>query len=281
MSSHDNNCQAVTELFSNLPKGSLKILQITDTHLYAETDGTLLGMNTQQTLDEVLKLSGQCGQVDLILSTGDLVHDASEAGYKRFQSIMEKAGVPVYCMPGNHDIPAAMRKYLVNSPVQFISSVQHNDWLFVFLDSSLADSEGGHLTEQELDMLDSTLTQHPDKHALVCLHHHPVPMNSEWMDTMQIDNPEAFFNVIDRHMNVQGILWGHVHQEFDHERMGIRLLASPSTCIQFAPETDNFGLDNEPPGCRWLALLPNGEIRTCVTRLSNMPTGVDFNSSGY
>lgn len=281
MSRHDDNCQAVTELFSHLPEGSLKILQITDTHLYEDTEGTLLGMNTQQTLDEVLKLSNQCGQVDLILSTGDLVHDASESGYKRFQSIMEKAGVPVYCLPGNHDIPLAMKKYLVDSPVQYVSSAQHGNWLFIFLDSSLLDSEGGHLTGQELAMLEAELQAHPDKHVLVCLHHHPVPMSSEWMDTMLVDNPEEFFNIIDRYMNVQGILWGHVHQEFDRERMGIRLLASPSTCIQFEPEKDDFGVDNEPPGCRWLALLPSGEIRTCVTRLSAMPSGLEVNSTGY
>lgn len=281
MSSHDDNCQTVRELFTDLPDGSLKILQITDTHLYADTDGTLLGMNTQQTLDEVLNLAKQCAEIDLILSTGDLVHDASEAGYKRFQSIFEAAGVPVYCLPGNHDAPQVMRQHLVDSPVQYIPSAQHGGWLLVFLDSTRPDTEAGHLSDQELDMLKSMLSEHPDKHALVCLHHHPVPMNSKWMDTMLIDNPEPFFNIIDRHMNVQGILWGHVHQEFDRERMGVRLLASPSTCIQFTPGKDDFGVDEDPPGCRWLALLPSGEIRSCVTRLSTMPEGLDRNSGGY
>jgi Icc protein len=281
MGIHQNNCQSVRELFSNLPAGSLKILQITDTHLYEDTASTLLGMNTQLALDEVLKLANECGQVDLILTTGDLVHDASEKGYKRFQSIMEAAGVPVYCLPGNHDIPQAMKQYLVNSAVRYIPSARHAGWLFIFLDSTVAGSEGGHLAEAELELLESTLKENPDLHALVCLHHHPVPMNSGWMDTMLIDNPEPFFKIIDSHMNVQGILWGHVHQEFDKERMGVRLMASPSTCIQFTPEKDDFGVDNEPPGCRWLALLPSGEIRTCVTRLASMPAGLDVHSAGY
>ena len=281
MSSHEDNCQAVRELFTDLPDGSLKVLQITDTHLYAGSDGTLLGMNTQQTLDEVLELAKQCGQIDMIISTGDLVHDASEAGYKRFQSVFEAANVPVYCLPGNHDDPKAMKKSLVDSPVQFVSSVQYDDWAMVFLDSTLPDSEAGHLSDTELTMLESSVSEHSEKHVLVCLHHHPVPMNSKWMDTMLLDNPDAFFSIIDRHMNIQGILWGHVHQEFDRERMGVRLLASPSTCIQFTPGKDDFGVDEEPPGCRWLALLPSGQILSCVTRLSTMPEGLDTKSGGY
>lgn len=281
MSTQADNCQAVTDLFGNLPEGSLKILQITDTHLYEDTEGTLLGMNTQQTMDDVLELARACGDVDLILCTGDLVHDASEQGYRRFQSILEQAGVPVYCLPGNHDVPTQMRQYLVGSSVQYIPSVVKGDWLLVFLDSTIADSEGGHLSGEELAMLEETLNANPDKHALVCLHHHPVPMNSEWMDTMLVDNPDDFFNLVDRYMNVQGILWGHVHQVFEHERMGVRMMATPSTCIQFTPGKDDFGVDEEPPGCRWLALLPSGEIRTTVTRLAKMPVGLDLNTKGY
>ena len=281
MSNNDDNCQAVSELFENLPEGSLKILQITDTHLYADTDGTLLGMNTQQTLDEVFTMTRDCGPIDMILSTGDLVHDASVVGYKRFQKIMEEPSVPVYCLPGNHDVPEVMRDTLIDSSVVYIPAAIHGDWLFVFLDSTIPDGEGGNLNPQELDILQATLSEHPDKNALVCLHHHPVSVDSQWMDTMLLDNADEFFKIIDQHSHVKGILWGHIHQIFENVRNGIPLLATPSTCIQFTPEKDDFDLDNEPPGCRWLALLPNGEIRSCVTRLSAMPKGLDFSSMGY
>ena len=281
MSVNENNCQTVRELFSGLPEGSLKVLQITDTHLYAETEGTLLGMNTQFTLDEVLKMTNECGPVDLILSTGDLVHDASEVGYKRYQSIMERAGVPVYCIPGNHDVPKMMKKTLKDSHVVYIPSAVHNNWGFAFLDSTLLDSEGGHFEQSELDLLEAVLTDNRDKHVLVCMHHHPVSVNSEWMDTMLIDNASEMFKVIDQYDNVKGLLWGHIHQIFDKDRNGIPIMATPSTCIQFAPEQDDFGLDDEPPGCRWLALMPDGSIKSCVTRLSEMPDGLDYNSAGY
>ena len=34
--------------------------------------------------------------------------------------------------------------------------------------------------------------------------------------------------------------WGHVHQCFDDRRRGVRLLATPSTCAQFLPLSDQF-----------------------------------------
>lgn len=281
MSRHADNCQSVRELFNDLPEGSLKVLQITDTHLYADTEGTLLGMNTQQTLDEVLELTNECGNVDLILATGDIVHDGSETAYKRFQSIMETANIPVYCLPGNHDIPDKMRSTLIDSNVQYVPLTNHDGWLFVFLDTTIAESEGGRLTQTELDLLEQSLTEHADKHAMVCLHHHPVPMNSQWMDTMLIENPDEFFAIIDKHENVRSVLWGHVHQEYEQDRNGIKLLASPSTCIQFTPEKDDFGVDSEPPGCRWLALLPDGTVRSIVTRLNAVPEGLELGSEGY
>jgi Icc protein len=58
-------------------------------------------------------------------------------------------------------------------------------------------------------------------------------------------------------------------------------MATPSTCIQFMSGQDDFAIDQCPPGYRWLALLPNGEIRTGVELLAEMPSGLDLASMGY
>ena len=60
-----------------------------------------------------------------------------------------------------------------------------------------------------------------------------------------------------------------------------RLLASPSTCVQFAPGVDDFQVDLSPPGYRHLALLPDGAIHTRVSRLAAYPEGLDLASAGY
>jgi Icc protein len=63
---------------------------------------------------------------------------------------------------------------------------------------------------------------------------------------------------------VRGIVWGHVHQALEGERAGVRLLATPSTCAQFAPGLDDFAIDSRPPAYRMLELLPDGSIVTEV-----------------
>ena len=61
---------------------TLRIVQFTDTHLYADGEGRLLGQNTRQTLELVLELAHENHRpFDLILLTGDLVHDESPEGY--------------------------------------------------------------------------------------------------------------------------------------------------------------------------------------------------------
>ncbi|MDI5829785.1 hypothetical protein MJN51_39885, partial [Salmonella enterica subsp. enterica serovar Kentucky] len=42
---------------------------------------------------------------------------------------------------------------------------------------------------------------------------------------------------------VKYLLCGHIHQELDLDWNGRRLLASPSTCVQFKPHCANFTLD--------------------------------------
>jgi Icc protein len=101
------------------------------------------------------------------------------------------------------------------------------------------------------------------------------------MDSMALANPGAFFEVIDRFPQVRIILWGHVHQAFRVQRKEVALLASPSTCIQFLPGSDHFGVDRQPPGLRWLELFPDGRFNTGIERLDAYPNPLDLASQGY
>ena len=98
---------------------------------------------------------------------------------------------------------------------------------------------------------------------------------------MQLRNGPAFFDIIDRFSNVRAILWGHVHQEFDGVRNGVRLLATPSTCFQFLPASENFALDTRPPGYRALTLHADGRLDTDVHRLDSYAFLPDLTSRGY
>ena len=268
--------------FTDLPIGSIRLLQITDTHLYADPTQCLLGLNTLSTLDQVLtQARQQLGTPDLILATGDLVHDASDAGYKRLRTRLSQIGCPTFCLPGNHDLPSKMGMLLNHDNVHYVPSARYQDWLLLFLDSTIPNETGGNLSPAQLVDLEETLADHSKLHTLICLHHQPVAVGSQWIDSIGLNNSTELFEVVNQHPQVKGILCGHVHQHFEGTRGYIKLMATPSTCIQFVSGQDDFAIDHCPPGYRWLALLPTGEIRSGVELLAEMPSGLDLASMGY
>jgi len=91
----------------------LRVVQLSDCHLFADTQGKLLGLNTQFSLDKVLELiRGEQPSPDLILATGDLSQDASFESYQRLEQALSGFPAPVYWLEGNHDKPAPMLQAL-------------------------------------------------------------------------------------------------------------------------------------------------------------------------
>jgi len=243
----------------------LRFIQITDTHLYDHADGTLRGLNTAHSLAAVVaEVRVREPRIDGILATGDLSHDGGTPAYRRLLHLLTPLNAPIYCLPGNHDALGIFACALKGTRVQSGGRLLADNWQLVFLDSAVPGAVHGDLRHAELARLESVLSEYPERHALVCLHHQPVPVGSAWLDKLMLDNADALFEIIDRHAQVRGILWGHVHQPFDVIRNNVRLLASPSTCIQFNPGCDDFTLDDRPPGYRRLALHGNGDIDTSI-----------------
>lgn len=242
---------------------TLRILHITDPHLHAERTGRLRGVATDDTLVRCLDHAFATGRrPDAVLATGDLVQDESRAGYERFRELLGGRGVPVYCLPGNHDDPAVMRDVLRTTPFQYCGVARHGPWTLILLDTFARGDDGGRLAAAELERLDRVLAEDPAGHCLVALHHHPVPMGSAWLDSVPLRNATEFLAVCDRHPRLRAVVWGHVHQASDGQRGTVRLLSTPSTCAQFRPRAARFTLDDLPPAYRWLELRADGTIDT-------------------
>ena len=241
----------------------MQILQITDTHLYGTASGKLRGVETdpslRATLDEAF---ARVPNYEAVLVTGDLVQD-DKSGYLRFRSFFGGLAKPVLCIPGNHDEPETMRRELTGEPFKICGSHTIGDWTFVMLDSYDPGHVGGRLTKNELARLDTALAQAP-KHAMVCLHHHPIVMGSRWLDSVGLAEAQDFWSVIDRHAQVRAVVWGHVHQAFDGKRGDVRLFATPSTGAQFLPKSDRYAVDSTPPAYRSFELHADGRIDSQV-----------------
>ncbi len=243
----------------------MRLVQFTDTHLFGNPRETLRGVDTLATLRQTLAhAAADVRMADAVLVTGDLVQD-DPSGYPHFRQAFAALGKPVWCLPGNHDLPDAMHDSLAGPPFLVCGSVDHGDWRIVLLDSFLAGSAGGLLSADELQRLDASLASCDGRHALVCVHHQPVPMQSRWLDSVTLANAAEFLALVERYPGVtRGILWGHVHQAYDGYRRGVRLMATPSTCGQFLPGADEFAVDDRPPAYRRIHLLPQGEIESEV-----------------
>lgn len=264
-----------------LPAGSLRVLQITDTHLYADPKGELIGIDTLSSMNSVLATFRHSGwPIDFVLATGDLVHDASPRGYRRLARTLDEFGVPVYCLPGNHDLPEQMRLHLLGQHVSMPSCVDVGAWRIVLLNSVREGEVNGHLADSELSKLREAL-EDCQRPTLVSLHHHPVSVGSGWIDKVGLDNSADLLSLLDTSPQVRGVLCGHVHQRFDAMRESIRIMATPSTCVQFAPNRQDFAIDHEPPGFRLLALTPQGVLHSSVLRNEDLPVGLQVGSAGY
>ena len=267
------------------PQEPINIVQITDPHLYKKATGTLLRMNTQDSLDHVVKLVQENeSDIDLVLATGDISQDASVEAYNNFVRTISVIDAPLRWIPGNHDSAAVMAQVAQGKDIGE-KSIKLANWLVLLLDTSIEGKVHGKLVESELELLvsslDATQADSQIDHCLLCLHHNPVPGNAGWMRDLGLVNNDQFFEIIDRFSKVSCIVYGHIHQELDFMHKNIRCLCTPSTCIQFKAGASKFELDKVNPGYRSLKLFEDGSIETEVRRVGGYALEADYNSKGY
>ncbi len=266
----------------------IKLLQITDTHLFEAHDGSLLSVNTGESFKSVVNAVLDSGyDYEAILATGDISQDHSAASYQRFADGIVPLEKACYWLPGNHDYKPNMGSVFeeqaqLDNQIQQVEHVLLGDnWQIVLLDSQVVGVPHGRLSDQQLALLDNKLAQYPERYALVLLHHHPILVGSAWLDQHTLKDSDALWDVIAKHSNVKAILCGHVHQDMVKDHNGVLVMATPSTCVQFKPNSDDFALDNQSPGWREINLNPDGSVDTVVKRLGDGQFLPDFSADGY
>lgn len=270
---------------SQKTNNSIQLVQITDTHLYGDADGTLLKMNTHDSFAHVLDIvrKNEDG-IDLILATGDIAQDASVSAYQHFLKNIEEFNAPYLWIPGNHDSARVMAEVAGDSGASG-KEATINNWQILMLDTSIEGQVHGELASNELEFLGNGLAAIENdetiEHCLICLHHNPVKGNAGWMKDIGLHNKDEFWALTKQSSKLRCVVYGHVHQELDYIHEGIRCLCSPSTCIQFKPNVVNFALDQINPGYRTLQLHEDGSIDTKVLRVEGAVFEADYGSGGY
>lgn len=268
---------------SSSDSGSIKLLQITDTHLFEPVDGSLLSVKTLDSFSAVIAaIVQEKRSFDAILSTGDISQDHSAGSYQRFEQGIAPLEKTCFWLPGNHDFKPAMGSVLPSPQIQQVEHVLLGEkWQMILLDSQVVGVPHGRLSDQQLTLLDEKLTEYPERYTLVLMHHHPLLVGSRWLDQHALKDAEDFWQVVEKHSSVKAVLCGHVHQDMNVVYKGARVMATPSTCVQFKPNSDDFALDTLSPGWRELELHADGSVSTEVKRLPAGSFQPDFTSAGY
>jgi 3',5'-cyclic-AMP phosphodiesterase len=245
---------------------AVRVLHLTDLHLRVEPGDVLYGVRTDASFRATLAraLDDSHWRPDVILATGDLAEDAVPAVYERFRAALEPVGLPVLCLPGNHDDPVAMRRTLDGGLFSYCASRSVGNWRIVMLDSVVPGTPGGELAMSELTRLERELDDARDAWMLVAVHHQVLPMGSAWLDEYGLRNGAELLGLLARYPRARIVLWGHVHQASDRSHGSLRLLSTPSTCAQFTPGTTRCVMDTRPPAFRRLELAADGNLRTEV-----------------
>ncbi len=260
----------------------MRIVQISDTHLFADNNENLLGVKTFDSLKAVLAmLTNESQQPDMIVLSGDLSQDKTTESYQTLVSLFRPFDIPIYSLPGNHDSTEVMSQVLDKTNISMGKNLISNNWNIIFLNSQIEDRVEGSLASEELQFLEDSLLEYNNHHSIVIFHHHPAPVGVDWLDRIGLQNADEFWEIANKHKNLKYVFFGHVHQEFHGTKDGIKYFSTPSTCIQFKGNCQGFTLENIPQGFRWLELKENGEIETGVKRLDKYVGVFDPTATGY
>lgn len=233
------------------------IAQLTDAHVQAAGQPPSEHGDTNADLAAAVAAVNRAAlRPDLVLFTGDLVDDGSEAAYRTFRSIADRLDMPYRLMTGNHDRADALRAvfpdhgYLGESgPVQY--AFDAGPLRVVALDTTLPGRPDGALDGDRLAWLDAQLAEAAARPVMLAMHHPPIPSGLWFMDRIRLKGADALARMLARHPPPARIVCGHLHRTAHATWNGTTVSVSPSTSYQMHLDAAEAGTPRtiaEPPG---------------------------------
>ena len=136
------------------------IAQITDCHVgklgSAFDDHFRSGEHLGNAVAHILDMNPR---PNIVVATGDLVHDGTEDEYEHIRSVLAPLPMPVYLVPGNHDhrdnLRAVFSDHHYLPAGQFLQyTIDDNPLRLIFLDTVIAGETGGELCAARIEWLD-------------------------------------------------------------------------------------------------------------------------------
>ena len=237
---------------------SIRLAHLSDLHATADPTTLMNGRQSAATLKATIDAVSATTRPDLMVLTGDIADDAAPESYRIVADLVRDVAPITRWLAGNHDDPRAME-----SPELLPSGgASIGGWDYLPVATWLADRHYGGVGADQLAALDAHLQTRADRFVLVGIHHPPVHEVCPHPDC-QVEDGAALVAMLATHPCVRAVLSGHLHQEFDIEREGIRFLGAPSTWMQIGHQVDPHYVPNDlPPAARELTLHDDGTLDT-------------------
>lgn len=246
-----------------------RLVQITDTHIYADAAARFDGVDTRASLAAVLAaIAVRDAAPAALLATGDLTMDGSAEAYRHLAQALAGTPAPLVCVPGNHDEPAVMAAAAPALARALPCAIDLDGWRLLCFDTRVAGEPGGALGVEQLAWLSRALAADRTTPAGLILHHPPCAIGCPWLDAMGLADRAELWARCAGHTQLRFMLAGHVHQNYDAYHNGVRVMTTPSTCVQFEPRARRYAVDRRAPGYRVLDLGADGTVTSWVERVS-------------
>lgn len=196
------------------------IAQISDTHLTLDPNDADGEQRIEDFERAIADINALDPAPDVIVHTGDIVHNGREDEYARAAGILAKATVPVYVIPGNKDdrenLKAAFSEagYLSPCSVFIDYAVEGFPIRLVFLDTLNPGSNKGDFCTARAERLNELVTAGDEKPIAVFAHHPPFEVDVG-PNPMHFDNLRAMARMreaLQQSGRVRSLFCGHVHR---------------------------------------------------------------------
>jgi Icc protein len=257
------------------------LAQVSDLHVRARGELSYRVVDTGAMLRACVEhISKLDPRPDAVVITGDLTDGGLPEEYAELRALLAPLAMPLYLIPGNHDIHGALRAafpdhdYLRQSPRFAQYAIEHHPLRIVAADTVIPGETGGELCEERLAWLDRTLAAARDRATVVIMHHPPFTTFIDQMDHHGLRNPAGLEAVIRRHPQVEAVLCGHVHRPIEARFAGTVARIAPSCAHQIALDVrDGAPLKYvmEPPGYRLHAYTPTAGLVSHTVYVGKYP----------
>lgn len=213
-------------------------VQISDTHLLADTNMESHGVNPYRNLERIVTHVSRLDPAPTFaIFTGDLISDDDAGSYRHVKALADRLTSPVHFAMGNHDLRQPFRRIILGeaSPGSqpYYYAFDAAGYRFVVLDSVVEGQVAGELGAAQLSWLDDTLAEGPLRRTVLFMHHPPVRTGVDWLDAHAFGNGGGLLDVLAAHPQIQRVFFGHVHMPMQITERGIQFSSAPSSAYQF------------------------------------------------